>query len=55
MMIELMHTDLPEPVAPAMSTWGIFAEIRQHDVAGDVPAQRHRELALGLHKGAPSR
>ena len=24
-MIELMHTDLPEPVCPAISTWGIFA------------------------------
>ena len=25
LMIVLMHTDLPEPVAPAMSTCGIFA------------------------------
>ena len=24
-MMELMHTDLPEPVCPAMSTWGILA------------------------------
>src|SRR5205807_1253661 len=24
-MIVLMHTDLPEPVAPAISRWGIFA------------------------------
>ena len=24
-MIVLMQTDLPEPVAPAISTWGIFA------------------------------
>ncbi len=24
-MIVLMHTDLPLPVAPAISTWGIFA------------------------------
>ena len=25
MIIELTSTDLPEPVVPAMSTWGIFA------------------------------
>ena len=25
LMIVLMQTDLPEPVAPAISTWGIFA------------------------------
>ena len=25
MMIVLMHTDLPEPVVPAMSKWGIVA------------------------------
>ena len=23
-MMEFMHTDLPEPVAPAISTWGIL-------------------------------
>ena len=25
MMMEFIHTDLPEPVVPAMSIWGIFA------------------------------
>ena len=51
-MIELMHTDLPEPVAPAMSTWGILARSGQNDVAGDIPAQRHCQPAFRLDKGA---
>ena len=25
MMMEFMHTDLPEPVVPAISTWGSLA------------------------------
>ena len=28
MIMEFMHTDLPEPVVPAISIWGIFASVR---------------------------
>ena len=34
----LIHTDLPEPVAPAMSRWGIFSDIRHHHLAADILA-----------------
>ena len=34
---------------------GHLCQIRQHDVAGNIPSQRHRELALGAPQRRPSR
>ena len=45
-MIAFMQTLLPLPVAPAMSRWGIFAEVGDHRLAGDALAQGERELRL---------
>ena len=47
----LMATDLPEPVEPAMSTWGIDGEIGGDDAAVDVLAHGQREARLGLGEG----
>ena len=44
-MIVLMHTDLPEPVAPAISRCGIFARSATTGLTVEVPAQRDRQLA----------
>ena len=52
MMIELMHTDLPEPGGAGDEHMGHLGQVGQNDVAGDIPAQRHRQPAFRLDKGA---
>ena len=34
-----MATDFPEPVAPAIRTWGIFLNIGDYRLAGNVQTQ----------------
>ena len=46
---QLMQDDLPEPVAPATSTCGIFARLADHVAALDVLAEpdEHRVVVPG--------
>ena len=47
MIMALMDTDLPEPVVPPMSRWGIFAR----SVMIDVPST---SLPMAMSNGPPS-
>ena len=42
-MMEFMHDDFPEPVAPEMRMCGISARLDHDGPAGDVPSHRHLE------------
>ena len=47
-MMQLMPLDLPAPVAPAMSRWGVVARLRNTGPAGDVLADGDVERVGGL-------
>ncbi len=46
-MIELMHDDLPEPVVPAISRWGMVARLTHHGTPVDVTADGDFERVFG--------
>ena len=45
-MIAFRHTDLPAPVAPAISRWGIFARSASTGLAGHPGAEGDRQVRL---------
>ena len=47
-MIVLIATDLPEPVAPAISRWGILARSAMTGLPFQVPAQRDRQTPRAM-------
>ena len=46
-MMQLMPLDLPAPVAPAISRWGVVARFEEHRPAGDVLADGDLERVGG--------
>ena len=50
-IIALIDTDLPVPVAPATSRWGILARSVAKRRAADVFAERQRDLRIGAAIG----
>ncbi len=49
-IIELTQTDLPDPVAPAMSEMGHARQVGGHDLALHILAQGDAQAALHLHE-----